>query len=109
MNEPSSRPPLSAREKVALAIAAAGILVLSVFVAVYMMSHKPRAERRKPGPTVPVVTVQELSLSDYLVVIPAMGNEVPSKEVELKTQVGGKVIWSHPEFVEGGIKGTISY
>lgn len=103
MNEPSNRPPLSAREKVALAIAAAGILVLSVFVAVYMMSHKPRAERRKPVPTVPVVTVQELSLSDYLVVIPAMGNVVPSKEVELKTQVGGKVIWSHPEFVEGGI------
>jgi RND family efflux transporter MFP subunit len=103
MSESHGRPPLSTREKVALAIAATGILVLSVFVAVYMMSHKPRAERRKPVPTVPVVTVQELSLSDYLVVIPAMGNVVPSKEVELKTQVGGKVIWSHPEFVEGGI------
>jgi RND family efflux transporter MFP subunit len=103
MSEPYGRPSLSTREKVALAIAAMGILALSMFVAGYMILNKPRPERRKPVPSVPVVTTQKLSLSDYLVVIPVMGTVVPAAEVDLKAQVGGPVIWTHPEFVEGGI------
>jgi RND family efflux transporter MFP subunit len=103
MSVPSSRAPLSTREKVALTVVSIVLLGLSIAVAGYMMVHQPRAERRKPVPSVPVVTVQELSLSDYLVVIPAMGTVVPAKEVDLKAQVGGGIIWTHPEFVEGGI------
>ena len=109
MNESLGRPPLTVREKVALTVAGVVILVISGTVAWYMMTHKPRPERRNPVPTIPVVTVQELSLSDYLVVIPAMGTVVPAIEVDLKAQVGGPIIWTHPEFVEGGIvrKGQI--
>jgi RND family efflux transporter MFP subunit len=103
MSESHGRPPLSVREKVALTLAGIVVLAVSGTVAWYMMTHKPRPERRKPVPTIPVVTVQEMSLSDYLVVIPVMGTVVPATEVDLKAQVGGKVIWTHPEFVEGGI------
>lgn len=103
MNEHHGRSPLSMREKAALTVAGVVVLVVSGTVAWYMMTHKPRPERRKPVPTIPVVTVQELSLSDYLVVIPAMGTVVPATEVDLKAQVGGPIIWTHPEFVEGGI------
>ncbi len=103
MNEPHGRPLLTVREKVALTLAGILALVISASVAGYMMTNKPRPERRKPVPTIPVVTVQELSLSDYLVIIPAMGTVVPAKEVDLKAQVGGPIIWTHPEFVEGGI------
>jgi RND family efflux transporter MFP subunit len=103
MNESLGRPPLTVREKVALSIAGIVLLAVAGTVAWYMMTHKPRPERRKPVPTVPVVTVQELTLSDYLVVIPAMGTVVPATEVDLKAQVGGPIVWKHPEFVEGGI------
>ena len=111
MNEPHGRQPLTVREKVALTLAGILALLISASVAVYMMANKPRPERRKPVPTIPVVTVQELSLSDYLVVIPAMGTVVPATEVDLKALVGGPIIWTHPEFVEGGIvrKGPVSY
>lgn len=105
MTEPTGRPPLSPREKTALTVAGVSVLAVSLAVAWYMATHQPRPERRKPVPVVPVVQVQELTLSDYLVVVPAMGNVVPAVEVDLKPQVAGPVQWTHPEFVEGGIVG----
>ena len=103
MTEPIGRPPLSGREKFALTVAGLTVLVLAVALAAYMMVRQAKPDRRKPVPVIPVVTVQELSLSDYLVVIPIMGTVVPATEVDLKAQVGGPVIWTHPEFVDGGI------
>ena len=103
MTESVGRPPLSGREKFALTIVGLTLLILSLAAASYMMANKPRPDRRKPVPVIPAVTVQELSLSDYLVVVPVMGTVVPATEVDLKAQVGGRIIWTHPEFVDGGI------
>ena len=105
MNEPVGRPPLSGREKFALTVVGLTILILSLAAAAYMMANKPRPDRRKPVPAIPAVTVQELSLSDYLVVVPVMGTVVPATEVDLKAQVGGRVLWTHPQFVDGGVVG----
>jgi len=103
MNEQSDRAHLSTREKIALFVVSFVVLAVAGGAAFYMITHKPTPQRRKPVPAAPVVTVQELSLSDYLVVIPAMGTVIPATEVELKAQVGGPIIWTSSELVEGGI------
>jgi len=103
MNNPHGRPPLSRREKFALTVAGIVILLISAAVATYMMQNRPRPERRKPVPSAQIVTVRELALTSQQVVVPVMGSVVPAAEVDLRSRVGGEVLWIHPEFVEGGI------
>jgi len=102
MDNPHGRLPLSRREKFALAVAGIGILVLSMGVARYMMTHRPKPQRRKPMVSAPLVKVRELVSISYQVTIPAQGIVVPATEVDLKSRVGGEVLWTHPELIEGG-------
>lgn len=103
MDNPNSRPSISRREKIALAVAGIVILVVSIGVARYMMSHKPRPQRKKPAAVIPVVQVRELIPTTEQVNIPVQGTVVPALQVELKSRVAGEVIWTSAEFVEGGI------
>ncbi len=102
MTNPHGRQPLSRREKFALTVAAIFMLGISLFIARYMMTSKPRPQRQKPPVTLPTVNIRELMTTSYQVTVPAQGTVVPAAEVDLKARVGGEVVWLHPEFIEGG-------
>jgi RND family efflux transporter MFP subunit len=103
MNNPQGRPPLSRREKFALTVAGLVILGLSGAVAIYMMMTPPQPERRKQAPGTLIVQIQEAAATSQQVTIPVMGSVVPAAEVDLKSRITGEVIWTHPEFREGGV------
>jgi len=103
MTNPHGRPPLSGREKFALTVAGIVILVVSLAVARYMLTHKPKPQRRQPVATAPVVKVRVLTPTSYQVTVPVQGTVIPATEVDLKARVGGEVVWTHPELIEGGL------
>jgi len=103
MNNPHGRPPLSGREKFALAIAGIVVLAISLFVARYMLTHRSKPQRQKPAASAPTVEVKLLEVTSYQLTVPAQGTVVPAAEVELKARVGGEVVWQSPELIEGGL------
>lgn len=103
MDKPHGRPPLSGREKFALTVAGIVILVVSLAVARYMLTHKPKPQRRKPVASAPAVVARELAMTSHQLTIRVQGTVVPATEVALKTRVGGEVVWIHPELIEGGL------
>ncbi len=103
MTNPHGRPPLSRREKFALTVAGIAILIVSLAVARYMLTHKPKPQRRKPVATAPVVKIRELAPTSHQITVPVQGTVIPATEVDLKARVGGEVVWTHPELIEGGI------
>lgn len=103
MTDSHGRPPLSRREKLALTVASLVVLAVSAAVAAYMMINRPKPERRRPVLSAPIVRVQTISSTSHEVDVPVMGTVVPAVAVDLKTRVAGQVVWTHPEFIEGGI------
>jgi RND family efflux transporter MFP subunit len=103
MDNSYGRPPISRREKIALAVAGIVLLAISLGVASYMMTTKPRPQRKKPVAVLPVVKVRELLPTTEQVNVPVQGTVVPALQVDLKARVAGEVIWTSREFVEGGI------
>lgn len=81
-----------------LAIIAAGIAG-----AAYIKTTAPKTAKRPPVRFVPLVETLRLEPSAQLVVIPAMGTVIPSREMALRARVGGQVTQLHPEFLDGGV------
>ena len=90
-------------EKVALSVVGILVLAASAAVSAYMMTHRPQPARRPAEQVAPLVTVQDLRPTSHQVVIPALGTVIPALEVELRPRVIGEVVWTHPEFIAGGI------
>jgi len=103
MKNINGRQRLTAGEKITLTIFGIAILGISVGVSFYMMNNKPRPSRRKPPPTELAVKVRKLNPARHQVIVPAMGTVIPAIQIDLKARVAGEIIWTNPEFVEGGI------
>jgi len=94
---------LTTGEKIALTMFSIIILGISAGVSFYMINNKPTPVRRKPPPTELTVRVQKLNPASHQIFIPVMGTVIPAVQIDLKARVAGEVIWTNPEFVEGGI------
>lgn len=103
MNNPHGRPPLSGREKFALAVASLVILAASGAAAAYMMKNRPKPERRRPAPSAQIVKTREISSTARPVTVPVMGSVVPDLEIDLRSRVAGEVQWVHTAFEAGGV------
>jgi len=90
-------------EKIALTVFSLAVLGISAGVSFYMIKNKPKPVRRKPPPAELTVQVRILNLTNHQVSIPVMGTVVPAVQIDLKARVAGEIIWTNPEFVEGGI------
>lgn len=90
-------------EKIALTVFSIAVLGISAGVSFYMIKNKPKPVRRKPPPAELTVQVRTLNLASHQVSIPVMGTVIPAVQIDLKARVAGEVIWTNPEFVEGGI------
>ena len=97
--EETTLSPLKRRLYVLLGIT---LLVIAVLIAIMLITNKPRSQRRPVVPGAPVVLVTEVSPGDHTLVINTWGTVKPAKEIELKSQVTGKVLRIHPEFLPGG-------
>ena len=78
------------------------VLAVGLVGATYITRKAPKAQKRPPPKIIPVVEVQVVHPGDHRVTVSAMGTVVPAREVVLRSQVSGKVVSIHPEFIEGG-------
>ncbi|MFW6066895.1 MAG: efflux RND transporter periplasmic adaptor subunit [Myxococcota bacterium] len=80
-----------------LVVVAAGAGVLS-----WLKATKPQADRQEeetPGLLVETVTATR---TDHEVSVQAQGTVMPARRVVVQPEVGGRVVWQHPELVPGG-------
>lgn len=78
------------------------ILATSAAIAVYMLSNKPRAERKPRTIHPPLVQTMKLHKTDHKITVHAMGTVVPSQSVDLASRVAGEIIAISPPFLPGG-------
>ena len=79
------------------------IIVIGIVVARQLIKTKPRVSKRPAERTAPLVTVVPLQSQSQTVRITAMGTVIPSREIVLKTPVGGEIISLEENFTPGGI------
>ena len=100
---PNERPP--ARQLVWLRTLIVCVIILAIGIAGagYIRKTAPRAQKRPPQRTIPLVRTQPLVKNTHQVIVAAMGSVIPAREITLKTRVAGEIRSINPEFVEGGL------
>lgn len=78
------------------------ILAGAVLGARALVASKPEAARQTPGEMAAAVNTVKGVRINYTVNVLAMGSVVPARRVELRAQVGGRVIKRHPALEVGG-------
>ena len=79
------------------------IIIVGIVVARQLIKTKPKISKRQPERIAPLVKVVPLQSSSQVIRIGAMGTVVPSKEIVLKTPVGGEIKDVNDQFSPGGI------
>ncbi|WDP91453.1 MAG: efflux RND transporter periplasmic adaptor subunit [Desulfobacter sp.] len=69
----------------------------------YYKSQKVKIKRNPPVKHVPVVKAMAVSPGTHQTRIHAMGTVSADRQIVLKAQVAGEVVWVSPKFVQGGI------
>jgi RND family efflux transporter MFP subunit len=78
------------------------VLVGAGAASAYLLTNKPRAERKALEPVIPLVEVMKLQSADHLTRIHAMGTVVASQTVNLSSRVSGEIIKRSSNFYPGG-------
>lgn len=79
------------------------ILGAGIAGANYINTTAPKAHRKPPTKTIPLVQVVTLQPKTQRITVAAMGTVVPAREMVLKSNVSGEVVKVHSEFTVGGI------
>ena len=79
------------------------ILVAGIGGAVLLVKTKPKAKKKKRASMIPVVESVMLKETDEIVIVNAMGTVIPARDINLQSEVNGRVVWIHPDFIEGGL------
>lgn len=79
------------------------IILIGVLAARYLIKTKPKVSKRPPERTAALVSVVPLQPVSEVLRMKAMGTVVPSREIVLKTPVGGEIIALHENFTPGGL------
>lgn len=78
------------------------IIALGLAGAGYLQKTTPKAHKRQPKVSAPLVKVQPVFRQRQQVIIKAMGTIIAARKIELKSKVAGDIIQIDPNFVEGG-------
>lgn len=78
------------------------VIAAAVAIAQFLVSNRPELERREGGAVLPVVEVMTVEPGPVAVTIHSRGTVTARTDIELVSEVSGKVIWVAPEFVTGG-------
>ncbi len=79
------------------------VLILAASVSFWFYTHKPQTKKIKPQRPVPMVKTISVQASSESVVFEAAGLVIPARQVELQSEVEGRIIEQNPELVPGGI------
>lgn len=82
---------------------AAVIVILAIAFARHQINTRPKAERKKPPLQARLVTVQPAEQVNHKTLVSAMGTVVPAKEITLRPEVSGRVLFISPLLIPGGI------
>jgi RND family efflux transporter MFP subunit len=93
---------ITAREKRLLTVFSVLVILVSISVAWFFISNKPKARRARPTEPAPAVSVMRLTARDHQVVLHSMGTVTADLEIDLVAESSGVVIDIHPEFLPGG-------
>lgn len=84
-------------------LAPLAVLAAGVAVAVVLVKTRPTPQRTDPEPIPTRVRVREVTVSDQPVRVSGMGSVVAAQQVELRSEVAGRVVGLHDELVPGGV------
>lgn len=79
-----------------------GVIAVFVIGISIMAANRPQPERGTPQSFAPTVFVEEVSYRPVRLTVRAQGEVRPKQEINLTTQVGGKITAVASQFVEGG-------
>jgi len=79
-----------------------GVIAAGFGVSIYWITHRPKTRRQPPPAKATLVDVIEVARQTHKVVVHGMGTVVPTREIQLSSQVGGQIIDVSKEFVPGG-------
>jgi RND family efflux transporter MFP subunit len=79
------------------------VLVLTVVLAVWLVKTKTSPRKKKQPKLVLVVETVTVKKGSHRIIIDADGNVMPEKNVELKPEVSGLIVWKNPNLIPGGI------
>jgi len=91
------RTTLAAKAIVPILLLAAGFGVFR-----FLVVTKAEAPRATPPPAGALVEVHEAVAEDRQITLRAHGRVVPTRQVALSSQAGGRVVWQSPNLVPGG-------
>ncbi len=92
----------SGRKKTLLTLLAIVLILASALAAgAYIVKSAPKANRKKPVQEAPLVTTASLETSVEQVTVAAMGTVIPATELELQTEVSGRIVGVHKNFELG--------
>ncbi len=85
------------------------LITVGIAGAAYISKSAPKARRRPPPPTLPLVEVIKVHPQQERIMVSAMGTVTPAREIVLESRVAGEIIDTHPEFTAGGYleKGSV--
>jgi RND family efflux transporter MFP subunit len=69
----------------------------------YIKKNAPKARKRPPRKSAPLVRTMAVFPSTHRATIQAMGTVIPARQVLLKAGVSGPILFIHPQFREGGL------
>lgn len=79
------------------------LIVVSIGISSYWLTHQPRAERAAPQKLAPLVEVVAPEIIDHPTTVNVMGNVIAAQSVNLTPRISGMVRWISPDFIEGGL------
>ena len=79
-------------------------VIVLVGIATYsaLVNSSPPAQTKEAHDSRPLVKVEEAKLTSHRLTVHAFGTVLPSKQVILQAEVGGRVIWQSDELIPGG-------
>ncbi len=83
-------------------LSAVAILAIGGGLALYWMTHRPKAKRRRPRPRAALVEVWKARSGPHVLEVAAMGTVIPARTIELAARVAGEVVDTSAAFLPGG-------
>ena len=78
------------------------VLVGGVFAAYYLLTTRPVLAPEKPVTVIPTVSVIQMKPQTVKLTIASQGVVKARDEMDLMSEVAGKIVYLHPDFVAGG-------
>ena len=83
-------------------LAPALVIGLALLVSIGLVSYKPSIEKTVPAKIYPTVNVQTIALTTAKLSVKTQGLVKPHKQIELASEIAGRVTWVSDALIAGG-------